>query len=102
MTASQAIAGIIRRMSGTLRLRDSDLEWREVEGEIVALDLRRSNYLAVNHSGAKLWNLLVTGASREELVDHLVNGYGVSRDRAEIETDAFIQMLADQGVLSEK
>ena len=42
-----------------MRLRTDAVEWREVEGEIVALDLRDEMYLGVNGSGAVLWPLLV-------------------------------------------
>ena len=39
---------------------DADLDWREVEGELVALDLRESRYLAVNRTGQVLWAALAT------------------------------------------
>ena len=56
-------------MTEPLRVRADALEWREVDGEIVALDLRRSVYLAINPSGALLWPALVEGASRRRAGD---------------------------------
>ena len=47
-----------------LQLRNTELTWRAIEGEVVALDLGRSNYLAVNRSGAVLWDALVGGTDR--------------------------------------
>jgi coenzyme PQQ synthesis protein D (PqqD) len=88
-------------MPGTLRLRDTDLEWREVEGEVVALDLRSSNYVAINQSGAKLWEALASGATREQLIDILVAEFAIARELAGSDTDAFVQMLAEQGMLLE-
>jgi hypothetical protein len=47
-------------MSGDrLKLRDADLEWREVEGDLVVLDLRESRYLAINRTGRALWAALI-------------------------------------------
>jgi Coenzyme PQQ synthesis protein D (PqqD) len=88
-------------MPETLRLRDTDLEWREVEGEVVALDLKSSNYLAVNRSGAKLWDALASGSTRDQLIEILVAEFAISREQAASDTDSFVQMLADQGMLLE-
>ena len=88
-------------MAGTLRLRDTELDWRAVESEVVALDLRRSNYLAVNSSGAKLWDALASGATRDQLIDLLIADFAISREAAEQDTDAFLQMLVDQDLLIE-
>jgi hypothetical protein len=83
----------------TLRLRGDLLEWREVEGEIVALDLRTSRYLAVNRSGARLWSILAVGASKQQLVAHLVDVYGIPPDRAEAETTEFLDALAAEQLI---
>jgi len=82
-----------------LRLRDTDLDWREVEGELVALDLRESRYLAVNQTGKQLWSALVDGATRVELVDRLVDAFEIERSQAEADTDAFLGDLESRGLL---
>jgi coenzyme PQQ synthesis protein D (PqqD) len=86
-------------VSETLRIRPGALEWRETEGEVVALDLRTSTYLAVNKTGASLWQALIEGASREQLVARLEERFGVDRERAEGDLDAFLQSLRDQDLL---
>lgn len=82
-----------------LRLRPEALEWRGVDDEIVALDLDRSEYLHLNPSGAALWQRLVSGATRPQLVRHLVDAYGVAEDRATTDVDAFIADLAAKRLL---
>ena len=42
---------------------------------MVVLDIDRAEFLAVNRSGAPLWNLLAGGASRDQLVRALVERY---------------------------
>jgi hypothetical protein len=86
-------------MSGLMRLRTSDVEWREIEGEVVALDLKTSRYLATNRSGAHLWNALVDGATREDLIQLLVAAFAIPTDQAASDTDAFVAMLTEQELL---
>jgi Ca2+-binding RTX toxin-like protein len=83
-------------MAERLRVRADALEWRTVEGEIVALDLRRSLYLAINPSGAAIWPALVEGASRDELVERLCAECEVNRQTAESDVDGFLSELASQ------
>ena len=82
-----------------IRLRADALEWREVEGEIVALDIRDDQYLAVNHTGVVLWKELTTGATKERLVTILVERYGVDRERAAADTDAFLSLLHQRDLI---
>lgn len=86
-------------MTEVLRLRHNALEWRLVEGEIVALDLERSEYLLVNRTGAVLWPLLVAGASPAEMVDRLVERYGLDEALVRADIDAFVAVLAARQLL---
>jgi hypothetical protein len=87
-------------MSEVIRLRGDDLDWREVEGEVVVLDVRRSVYVAVNASGAVLWPALADGATREALVDRLVTRYDKDPQDAGVDVDAFVADLRAQGLLA--
>ena len=84
----------------TYRLRDGELEWREVEGEIVALDLRASTYLSINKAGTALWPHLTSGASREELVTALTSRYGIDAESAAHDVEAFVRALEEKGLLA--
>lgn len=84
---------------GEVRLRAGAVEWREVEGEVVALDLDSSEYLAVNRTGAVIWPLLVEGATREELAARLATSYTIDRSSAERDVDRFLAALSQRGLL---
>lgn len=84
-----------------MRLRADALEWREVEGEIVALDLRRSVYLAVNRTGAALWPLLVDGASRNALTARLRKEFEIEDDEAIADVDRFLAELRKNDLVEE-
>jgi Coenzyme PQQ synthesis protein D (PqqD) len=84
----------------TLHLRTDDLEWREIDRDIVALDGRDASYLALNGSGALLWRMLASRVTSDELVQALVDAYEVEESRAAADTDAFLRTLSDRGLLS--
>ena len=85
----------------SLKLRSGRLEWRELEGEIVALDVGSSNYIAIQGSGVALWPLLVEGADRDRLVRELVERFGVSEEDAGRDVDAFLDDMRAQDLLEE-
>jgi hypothetical protein len=83
-----------------LRLKADAVEWREIEGEVVALDLRAARYLATNRSAAALWPLLVEGCEQEQLVERLVESYGIERSRALADVEAFVADLRQHDLLA--
>jgi hypothetical protein len=86
-------------MTGQLRLRNKAIEWRQIEAEVVAVDTRKSVYMAVNRSGALLWPALVAGATREELVERLTHAFDIARGSAEADVDAFLRVLEEHDLL---
>jgi hypothetical protein len=83
-----------------LRLKETDLHWREIDGEIIALEARGSRYIAANGAGTTLWRALVEGTTRDGLADELVREYGIERERAETDVSRFLDALAEQGLLA--
>ena len=76
-----------------LRLRPEALVWREIDNELVAVDMASSTYLSANQSGALLWQMLAAGTTRDELVERLVDRFGISFDRAADDVDAFLDAV---------
>jgi Coenzyme PQQ synthesis protein D (PqqD) len=86
-------------MGERLRLREDAVDWRLVQGEVIALDRARSEYLAVNATGTVLWEALSGGATAEELSERLVAAHGLERDVAERDVAAFLDDLRGRGLL---
>jgi hypothetical protein len=86
-------------MSERLRLRQSGLGWRTLDGEVVALDSPRGVYLGTNESGSLLWEALAGGATREELAQVLIDRYGIERAEAEQDVEDFLTHVRDQQLL---
>jgi hypothetical protein len=86
-------------VSERIQIRADALEWRLVEGEVVALDLRTHTYLAVNKTGAAIWPALISGTDRHQLVARLVETFGIAREQAAADLDTFLAELAEQDLL---
>jgi hypothetical protein len=82
-----------------LKLRHTEVAWKDVDGEIVALDERAALYLAANPAGAVLWRALADGTTHEGLVDGLVAEFGIDSGRASADVDAFLADLRERGLL---
>lgn len=85
-----------------LRLRREDLEWRRVDHEVIAVDTRDWTYLSANGTGAMLWEALVEGATREQLVELLAGSFPLERARADADVGAFLDDLARKGLLDDQ
>jgi len=84
-----------------VRLRNDDLEWREIDGEIVVLDLATSRYFAVNRSGAVLWLALSGDVDQPELVALLCERYALDPTAAGAAVEEFLGALRDRDLLSQ-
>lgn len=80
------------------RIRPKDLTWREVDGEIIALDLVSSTYFTTNQTGAHLWRLLIEGATLAQMSEWLVRTYAVTGDAAS-DASAFVDLLRSHSLL---
>lgn len=83
----------------TMKIRGDALHWREIEGELVAVDMRTASYLGANPAGALLWQSLATGATRDELVAALVERFGIDEEQAAADTDAFLAQLDEADLI---
>jgi Coenzyme PQQ synthesis protein D (PqqD) len=83
-----------------LKLRADRLVWQSIDGEIVALDLRSSEYIGVNPSGRAVWQELADGATKDDLVAKLVRSFDVDENTARRDLDAFLAVLDERGLLA--
>jgi Coenzyme PQQ synthesis protein D (PqqD) len=78
------------------------LEWRELDGQIVALESGQSLYLAANPAGTLLWRRLAEGTTRAELESTLVDEYAIDPDVAARDVDAFLAQAREMQVVEER
>ena len=85
-----------------LKLRAEAVDWREVEGQVVALDRVGSVYIAINQAGTALWPAIVRGATRAELVRILLETFDVEPARAAADVDAFVANLSERNLFERR
>lgn len=85
----------------TFKLRSDALHWRQIEDEVVAVDMKKAAYLGANPAGALLWEALVDGATKDELADLLVERFSIDEAQATADVDAFIAQLDESGLLAD-
>jgi len=84
-----------------MRARSEQVMWREIDGQVVILDLRSSTYLRSNGTGARLWERLQTECGRDDLIAVLVRSYQIGIDVASRDVDADLATLSEGDLLEE-
>jgi hypothetical protein len=84
-----------------IRLKARALSWRELDGEIVALEADNWRYVAGNAAAALLWRRLAVGATRSELCVALVDAYEIDSVAASRDVDRFLVQAHALEVLEE-
>ncbi len=82
-----------------VRVRSSDLAWRQTGDEVVVLDLAASVFHALNASGALLWGRLAYWTTAGELAGELVSRYRLPAAVAARDAARFLKACADAGLL---
>lgn len=88
-------------LGGDMKLRADDLTWREIDGDLVILDLRSSTYLTTNASGTVLIKELTHDRTDEELISVLMSTFGISESQAQSDVRSFVEALTTGGLLEQ-
>jgi Coenzyme PQQ synthesis protein D (PqqD) len=73
-----------------------------LEGEAVILNLKNGVYYGLDPVGARIWDLIQTPMTPDEIRDVLVNEFDVEPDRCEHDILLLLQQLADEGLIAVK
>jgi len=73
--------------------------WRDVDGEIVALDVESGSYFSLNGSGRLLWLALLEPRSTGALAGVLAESFGIPNEQAQSDAAAFVGDLVERGLV---
>jgi hypothetical protein len=73
-----------------------DVVYEQVGDDLVLVHLGTNEIFALNATAARFWELLVQGASREEIETRMLAEYAVSREELTQEIDGIIAQLRRQ------
>ncbi|WP_241681255.1 PqqD family protein [Pseudactinotalea terrae] len=82
-----------------VKLRQSEVSWREIDGEMVVLDLKTSKYLTTNATGTAMLKLLVEERTPDDLARALATTFEVDSATAQRDVAAFLDDLSARGLL---
>lgn len=88
------------RVDARFRARSEEIAWRDVEGDVIVLDLRTNSYLSINRTAAPLWARLATEATLDELATILVADHGLDDAQALHDANAFVESLRERDLLA--
>ena len=89
-----------------MKIKSDFILQKMTETSYVAMPVGKSKdlvkgYLNVNSTGAFLWNMLIKGATKKELVLALTAAYEVDSELAEKDVNSFILKLNEIGALDD-
>jgi hypothetical protein len=90
--------------SATRLRRSGNVVSRVVADEAIVVPIRRgvadlNSIYTFNESGTLLWSLIEKGLEPAQLVDHLQTNYGLSREQATADAEAFLKELSTEGLV---
>ncbi|HZF05529.1 MAG TPA: PqqD family protein [Patescibacteria group bacterium] len=77
-----------------IRIR-KDVVFRDLEGELVLLNLGTGVYFGLDPLGSRIWGLIDGGRSAAEIVGTLTAEYEVDADTCEADLSRFLETLRD-------
>ena len=83
----------------SVRVRPTDLAWRQAGEEAVVLDVAAARYHGLNASGALLWERLADWTTGGELAAVLAGSFGLTPADAARDVARFLTGCADAGLL---
>lgn len=83
-----------------MRVRTADLSARTIGNETIVLSLPTSRYFSVTGVGTRLFELLGTETTVEEMVGTIIAEYEVDTATARRDVEAFVARLRDAQLLA--
>lgn len=72
---------------------------REVDGELVLLDLETETYLGLDAVALRMWKSLTAAASIDGAFDELLEVYDVGPDRLRADLDRLVDEMVRRGLI---
>lgn len=70
-----------------------------IEDEVIALDMQAGTYFSLRNTSAWIWRFLRQPVSIDQIVTALTTCYGVDREIASVDVQAFLVRLKTEGLI---
>lgn len=82
----------------TVVVRQPDLTFAEVDGDLVILSIQNSKYYGSEIVGRRVWHLIEQPISIAQICETLLNEFEVERATCEADVLAFLVQLVDENL----
>jgi len=80
------------------RVIHDSLEWERVNGEVIVISFSSGKYFSLSGSAADIWHLLISGATKLDMVQLLSSSWN-QPDLNEEQINSFIEECLDEGII---
>ncbi len=85
-------------LTSSVRIRDGVLS-RDLQGELVILDLNTGVYFGLDQVGTRIWYLLLEHGSLQKVLDSLVEEYEVTEGACAHDLLDFVAKMLEKGLI---
>jgi hypothetical protein len=77
-----------------------DVVTQRVDDELVLVNLRTNKIFSLNSTGARFWDLLVSGQSKQQIIQVMAGEYDVDRETLAREIEQLRASLAAEALIT--
>lgn len=85
---------------GAVVKRVREVQWSQLDDEMLAIDSQAGNCYSLNQTGAKVWDLIATPISVSDLCERLATSYNVAPETCWNDTVELLLSLREAGLVS--
>ena len=74
--------------------------FRDLQGELVLLNLTTGVYFGLDRVGTRIWNLLETGQTLSQVLSLLLEEYAVTEAQGRQDLECFISQMLEKGLMA--
>jgi hypothetical protein len=82
-----------------VQLLERDVVWRELDGEVVILNLTTGHYYGLEGAANEIWRLLLEHGTTERVVEIMARDYDIDVGRLRQDVEAVVRDLAERSIL---
>jgi hypothetical protein len=73
--------------------------WKELENELVVLNLKDGSYFTFNESARQIWSCLIENQDLNTIVENLVNKYSISTIQATNDVEELLSLFLKEELI---
>lgn len=72
-----------------------------VDGELLIIDIETGKYYSLNSVANRIWEILETEKTEEQVVDTLLDEYDIDRENCVVQVQKYLKELSEKTLINE-